>query len=171
MNSYSTLVNFHTSHPPPSPLSFTHSSSAYASRHFDCANEHNTPYPLQTHSTSYCMMRSSRCALSTVPPQHKERQASAKDKSACQTLALHLPLLTVRSWKVWRFWTCRIFLRNLQNWWDARMGEKAHHFESESLVTFEKLKVNIGASNCVWLMRKNNHKLLLQMRISNKDND
>lgn len=29
--------------PPPSPLSFTHSSSAYASRHFDCANEHNTP--------------------------------------------------------------------------------------------------------------------------------
>lgn len=37
--------------PLPSPLSFTHSSSTYASRHFDCANEHNTPLPTpNTHS-------------------------------------------------------------------------------------------------------------------------
>lgn len=37
--------------PLPSPRSFTHSSSTYASRHFDCANEHNTPLPTpNTHS-------------------------------------------------------------------------------------------------------------------------
>lgn len=45
--------------PPPkptNPLSFAHSSSAYACRHFDCANEQNSPSPppppppSQTHS-------------------------------------------------------------------------------------------------------------------------
>lgn len=86
--------------PPPSPLSFTHSSSAYAFRHFDCANEHNTPSSPQTHTPSYCMMRSSWCVLSSVPLKHKEKQAPVKDNSAFQTLALPLPLATVGNRKV-----------------------------------------------------------------------
>lgn len=75
--------------PLPTPLFFTQSSSAYACRHFDCANEHNTPSPPQTHTHIYCMMRSSCCALSLLSPlKHKDKQGPVKDNSACQTLCL-----------------------------------------------------------------------------------
>lgn len=69
--------------PTPSPLSFPHSSFAYASRHFDCANEHNTRLPtpntrsLLLYDEKFMIWRSLYC------PSETQRKACPSEGQQC----------------------------------------------------------------------------------------
>lgn len=117
MNSYSELVNFHTSNPlPPFSPSLT-SLLLMPSGILTVLMNITPPTHHQTQTRSYSMMRSPWCALAAVLLKHKEKRAAVKDKSACQTFALCLLLLTGWNWtnKVFWSWRCTIFPDNLWN--------------------------------------------------------
>lgn len=152
--------------PPPSQLSFTHSSTAYAFRHFDCANEHNTPSSPQIHIPSYCMMRSSWCAC----PSETQRETGPSEGQQC--LPDTLP------------YSCLQQLRENQKvLYLVNADYSSDICETVAVLAWEKcitLKLKFSAlsdvdgkergSRVCLNHKKIKHQLLVQLHVLNKDN-
>lgn len=134
--------------PPPSLLPFTHSSSAYASRQFDCANEHTTPpHPKHTHALLATVWWEVHDAARLT---HTEKQAPVKDNSAS-----YLPLSAGRNWKVLEFF---FIMQNIPRQFVKLMGALAwgEYIPSEvrAQCPFRYWWEKIEAPDCVWIIKK-----------------